>query len=84
MYKLKLRRVRVTTFSVVKVINVAYYKRVSLDLVIQHTRRMRRIILSLVAFVALLYLSTLSHKRHDFREKILNIKCVLILSTTSV
>ena len=80
MYKLNLRRVRLTTFSVVKLINVAYSKRVFPDLVIKHTRRMRRIILSLVAFVALLYLSTLSH----FREKILNIKCILILSTTSV
>jgi hypothetical protein len=31
------------------------------------------------------YLSTLSHKQHDFRKKKLwNIKCVLVLSTTFV
>jgi hypothetical protein len=35
-----------------------------------------RIILSSVAYLALPYFFTLSHKRHDFREKILNIKCV--------
>ena len=35
-------------------------------------------------WTALPYFSTLSHKRHDFREKLLNIKCVLIFSTTFV
>jgi hypothetical protein len=34
---------------------------------IQHAMRMRHITLSSVACLALLYLSTLSHKRHDFR-----------------
>jgi hypothetical protein len=35
---------------------------------------MRRIILSPVAGLALPYFSTLSHKRQDFRENLLNIK----------
>jgi len=38
-------------------------------LVIQHAQRMRRIILSSVASMAVQNLSTLSHKRHDFRRK---------------
>ena len=33
---------------------------------------------------SLLYFSTLSHKRHVFRKDFLNIKCVLIVSTTFV
>jgi hypothetical protein len=41
---------------------------VSVALVIQHATRMRRIILSSVACLALLYFPTLSHKLHDFRK----------------
>ena len=48
----------------------------SVALVIQHAMRMRHIILSSVA-CAVLYFSTLSHKRYDFRGKnLLNIKCI--------
>jgi len=32
--------------------------------------------LSSVTYPALLYFSTLSHKRHDLRKKLLTIKCV--------
>jgi len=38
-------------------------------LVIQHAMRMRPIISSSVAFQALKYFSTLSHKWQDFRER---------------
>ena len=37
-----------------------------------------------VASPALPYFFSLLYKRHDFREKLLNIKCVLIFSTTFV
>jgi hypothetical protein len=57
-----------------RAISITHY--VSVALVIQHAKRMRRIILSSVASLALPYFSTLSHKRYDFRKKLLSIKCV--------
>jgi hypothetical protein len=49
---------------------------VHIALLIQHATRMHHIVTSFVAPVAPPNLSTLSHKRHDFRKKLLNIKCV--------
>jgi hypothetical protein len=47
--------------------------------------RMRRIMLLSMACLALPYFSALSHKRQDFREKVIEYKmCVLIFSTTFV
>jgi hypothetical protein len=65
-------RVRVTTVAVKK----RYIFCVYVALVIQHAQRMRHIILPSVVCLFLPYFSILSHKRHDFRKTLLNIKCV--------
>ena len=62
-----------------KVISIMHSECVFVDLVIQ-PQRMRRIILSSVACLALLYFSALPHKRHDVRKTLLNIKCVFWFS----
>ena len=63
-----------------KATSITYSGRVFVALVIQRAKRMRCVVLSPVASPALQYLSTLSHRRHDFREKkktLPYIKCVL-------
>jgi hypothetical protein len=55
----------------------------SVALVIQHGKYMRCIILPSVACPALLYIPTLCHKCHDFRENVIQHEmCVLIFSVT--
>jgi hypothetical protein len=57
---------------------------VSVPLVIHNAKLIRRITLTSVAYPALPYFSTLSHKRHDFLENVTEHKiCVLIFSTFS-
>ena len=54
-----------------KALIITYSERVSVALVIQRAKRMRRIILSSVGCLALPFLSTLWHKRHDFRKEVI-------------
>jgi hypothetical protein len=68
-----------------KAVSIACSGCVSVALVMQHAERMRHIIVSSVACLAVPYFSTLSHKRHDFREKVVEHKmCVLVSSTAFV
>jgi len=58
---------------------------VSVALVIQLAKRLRRIIVSSVAFPSLPYFSSLSHNRYDFRGKVIGFNmCALIFSAASV
>ena len=67
-----------------KPISVKYSECVSAALVTQHAKPMCPIILSLVC-LAMQNFSTLSQKRHDFRNKVIEHKmCVLIFHTRFV
>jgi len=62
-YNVTMRCVGVTT------IIITYSERMFVALVIQHAKRMRRIIFHFWPAPFYNILSTFSHKRHDFREK---------------
>jgi len=53
-------------------ISITYSECLFVALGIQQAKRMSRIVLSSVACLALVYSSTLSHKRHTFRKTLLN------------
>jgi hypothetical protein len=67
-----------------KTISVTYSECVSVALFIQHAKRMRRIVLSSVACLAVRNFSTLSHKICYFRKNIIEQKMWFDFSTNFV
>ena len=65
-----------------KAVSIAYSELMFVVLVKQHTKSMRCITLSAAACLDVLYFSTLSHKQHDFQEKVIDrAVCILVFST---
>jgi hypothetical protein len=73
-------RIRVTIVAV-KTVSIKYYQcsYFSLSYLTYKSPHITYILLT-VSCLALLHVSTLFNKRHDFREKLLNIPCVLLFS----
>ena len=75
----------VLTCKSLLLIGTTYSECVSVALIIQHAKRMCRIVLSFVTCPSLPYFSTLSHKRHDFHKNVIEYKmCILIFPTAFV
>jgi hypothetical protein len=73
-------RVRITIVAVEKHY-VTYFECVFLALIIQHAKRMRRIILLSVTSLALPYFYTLTHEWHILGKKIIERKMCLYICT---
>jgi hypothetical protein len=80
MYKRNIKARSRNHFCCVEAISNTYSEFGPVALVMQRAKRMRPNILSYVACPALPRFPTLSHKRNDFRENLLSIKCVFSFS----
>ena len=76
---LTLRSVRGNDRCSEKSISIAYSECVFVALSIEHAMRMRHIVVCDLSGSAIFF-STLSHKRHNFRQNLLNIKCAFWFS----
>ena len=65
-------------------VSILHVLNVSVALGIQHAKRMRRIILSCVACLAVQYSPTLPHKRHDIRRKVTEQKMSVLSETVHI
>jgi len=65
----KWRSVRVTLFALENTRSITYSECVSVALIVQHAKHMRRITLSSAACMALPHFSAFSHKRNDVLKK---------------
>ena len=83
-HNVTLRRVRVTIVVVVKAVRITESEYASVALVLQHAKRMRRIIYSSVACLVLPFFLRYLINDTIFWKMSLNIKCVLIFSTAFV
>jgi hypothetical protein len=64
-------------------VRITYSECVSVALVVQLAKRMRRVLLWCMSSLAVSYFSTLSPRRHDFRGGITELKMrILVFSTT--
>jgi hypothetical protein len=63
-----------------KSVNVAYSEYVSVALIIQLAERVHHVTLPFVACLAVPYFFTLSYKRHDSLELLLNVKYMFLFS----
>jgi hypothetical protein len=71
MYKRNIEALSCDHYRVVKTKIVTYSEFVTVALAIQHAKRMRNIVIC-----CLCHILPLSHKLHDFRKALLNMKCL--------